>query len=57
VVRDVIARAEATGHAPPVVWTQLGVSSDAARRRAEEAGVPYVENRCLKVDHARLLHA
>ncbi len=56
VVRDAVARAKATGRTP-VVWTQLGVSSPEAKRLAAEAGLPYVANRCLKVDHARLLRA
>ena len=53
VVDDVAARAEATGQRP-IVWTQLGVHSEAAERAAAEAGLPYVANRCLMVDHAQL---
>jgi uncharacterized protein len=37
------------------LWLQLGIRSDEARAIAEEAGLAYVEDRCLKVDHARLL--
>jgi predicted CoA-binding protein len=53
VVRDAMRRQERTGRAP-VVWTQLGVSSAEAKALAEDAGLPYVENRCTKVEHARL---
>ena len=53
VVNDVAARAGETGQRP-VVWTQLGVHSEAAEQAAEEAGLPYVANRCLMVDHAAL---
>ena len=53
VVQDAIDRAERTGQTPPV-WTQLGVSSDAAEALAKEHGVPYVANRCLMVDHAAM---
>ena len=56
VVDDVAARVEATGQRP-VVWTQLGVHSDAAEQAAAEAGLPYVANRCLMVDHAALARA
>ena len=35
------------------VWLQLGISSDEARRIAEEAGLDYVENRCIAVEMAR----
>ena len=53
VVRDAADRAERTGQ-KPVVWTQIGVHSDEAEALAEEAGLPYVRNRCLMVDHAAL---
>jgi predicted CoA-binding protein len=38
-----------------VVWLQLGIRSDEARAIAEQAGLAYVEDACLKVEHARLL--
>jgi len=56
VVNDVAERAGETGQRP-VVWTQLGVHSEAAERAAEEAGLPYIANRCLMVDHAALTRA
>ena len=37
------------------LWLQLGIRSPEARAVAEAAGLRYVEDRCLKVDHARLL--
>ena len=51
VVRDAAARAARTGRRP-LVWTQIGVHSQAAERAAAEAGLPYVADRCLMVDHA-----
>ena len=53
VVRDAADRAERTGRRP-VVWTQIGVHSDEAAALAEAAGLPYVRDRCLMVDHAAL---
>ncbi len=38
-----------------VVWTQLGIRDDAAADRAESAGKRVVQDRCLKVEHQRLL--
>jgi predicted CoA-binding protein len=38
-----------------VVWTQLGVRDDAAADRVEASGRRVVQDRCLKVDHRRLL--
>ena len=36
-----------------VLWMQLGVQSDEARRRAEAAGLEVVEDRCVKIEHGR----
>lgn len=53
-VEDICRRVEQTGERP-VVWTQLGVSSREARGRAGEEDLTYVENRCLMVEHRRML--
>jgi hypothetical protein len=53
-VRDALRRIEQTGERP-VIWTQRGVSSDEARQLAEEAGLPYVKDRCIMVEHSRLV--
>jgi predicted CoA-binding protein len=46
---------EAVAVGAGAVWLQLGIRSAEARVVAEEAGLRYVEDRCLKVEHARLL--
>ena len=38
---------------PRLVWLQLGVRHSDVRRRLEDRGIPVVEDRCIKVDHAR----
>ena len=40
----------------PSLWMQIGVRHDAATARAEAAGIAVVMNRCISVEHARLLH-
>jgi uncharacterized protein len=40
-----------------VIWMQVGIVNDQAARRAEEAGLKVVMNRCLKIDYARLMGA
>ncbi len=53
IVEEAIARRERTGQ-NPVIWTQIGVSSFEAEQRADEAGIPYVRNRCTLVEHSQL---
>jgi predicted CoA-binding protein len=38
-----------------VVWMQLGIEDDEAAARAEDAGRSVVQDRCLKVEHQRLV--
>ena len=54
VVADVIDRHESRGDAG-AVWLQLGIESDEAAELAEEAGLDFVQDRCIKVEHDRLI--
>jgi predicted CoA-binding protein len=36
------------------LWLQLGVANEAAAQRARSAGLDVVQNRCVKIEHARL---
>ena len=40
---------------PQAVWLQLGISNHEAANIAERAGIDFVQDRCIKVEHARLL--
>ncbi len=51
VVHDTIA----TGAA--ILWTQLGVVDEGALHRAIANGIGVVSDRCIKVEHARLIGA
>ncbi len=53
VVDEVIKWKKETGQNPDI-WTQLDVSSPQAELKAEEAGVPYIRNRCIMVELDRL---
>lgn len=37
-----------------VVWMQIGIVHEEAARRAREAGLEVVMNRCMKIEYARL---
>jgi predicted CoA-binding protein len=40
---------------PRAVWLQLGIRDDASAERLAAAGIQVVQDRCLMVDHRRLL--
>lgn len=40
-----------------VIWLQLGIHDDDAVARAEAAGLSVVQDRCMKVEHQRLVAA
>ena len=42
---------------PKAIWLQLGIKNDEARRLVEQTDVGYVEDKCVKQEHARLLGA
>ena len=49
---DIARQAVAAG--ATALWLQLHIASEEARRIAEDAGLLYVENRCLIVEQRRL---
>lgn len=40
---------------PKAIWMQLGLRDEAAAAKAEAAGVMVVMDRCIRVDHARVM--
>lgn len=49
-VDEIVRWSEKTGQ-KPLIWTQLDVSTEESKMKAEENGFKYVENRCLMVEH------
>ena len=50
-IPGVVAQAIEVG--AKVVWFQLGLRHDEAARQARDAGLQVVQDRCLKIEHAR----
>ena len=50
----IVDEAIAVQSPPRLIWLQLGVVDDAARARAQAAGIPCVMDRCLMVEHRTL---
>ena len=49
-----LARA-AVAKGAKVFWMQLGLRNDEAAKIANDAGLDVVQNRCVKIEHARLM--
>ena len=41
---------------PDAVWLQLGIAHDEFAAKLVEAGIDVVQDRCIKVEYARLCH-
>lgn len=46
---------EAVEAGATVLWLQLGIVNDEARRIAEAGGLRYVEDKCTHIEHLRLI--
>lgn len=44
----------AIAHKAKAIWFQLGVVNEAAIRKALDAGMEVIVDRCIKIEHARL---
>src|SRR5712671_4900578 len=44
---------EAIAIGAKVLWLQLGIRNDEAAKKAQEAGLTVVQDRCMKIEHAR----
>lgn len=47
--------AEAIKVGAKALWVQLGIRSDEAAQKAHDANLLYVQDRCIKVEHLRLM--
>jgi len=54
IVDETIERTESAGDVE-AVWLQLGIHDEEAVEKAEDAGLTVVEDRCMKVEHQRLV--
>ena len=54
IVDETIERKQSAGDVE-AVWLQLGIRDDEAANQAEDAGLAVVQDRCMKVEHQRLV--
>ncbi|MCE7744178.1 MAG: CoA-binding protein [Candidatus Heimdallarchaeota archaeon] len=47
---------EAVKLKPELIWLQLGIVNEKAKEIAEKNGIPFVMDKCLKIEHMRLFH-
>lgn len=50
---DVVRDALAMPHRPRAIWLQSGIVSPEAQRLATDAGLDFVQDRCVMVEHRR----
>jgi uncharacterized protein len=46
---------EAIAVGAPAIWLQVGIRNHGAAERAQEAGIKIVMDRCISVEHSRLM--
>ncbi|MEE9375718.1 MAG: CoA-binding protein [Rhizobiaceae bacterium] len=51
---QIVKEIMAMGTLPKVVWLQLGIRDDAIANALEMAGITVIQNRCPKIEYARL---
>ncbi|MCK5298808.1 MAG: CoA-binding protein [Candidatus Heimdallarchaeota archaeon] len=47
---------EAVKLKPKLIWLQLGIVNEKAKEIAEKNGIPFVMDKCMKIEHMRLFH-
>ena len=53
-VGSIVDEAIALDPRPRLIWLQLGVVDHAAEDRAAAAGIPFIMDHCLAIEHSRL---
>jgi len=48
--------AEAVKLKPKLIWLQLGITNEEAKKIADDNGIPIVMDKCRKIEHMRLFH-
>lgn len=54
IAKEAVELKKSTGK-PLVLWMQLGIENMEARKIAEAAGMTVVENKCIKIEHERVI--
>lgn len=54
IVKEAVERKNAKGDIK-LIWLQLGLQNAEAKKLAEENGIEYIENKCIYVEHKKVL--
>ena len=54
IVKDAVARRKARGDIR-AIWLQQGITSEEGKKLAEEAGIKFVQDRCMYTEYMRLM--
>lgn len=54
IVKEAIERKKAKGDIR-LIWLQLGLKNEKAKKLAEENGIQYIEDKCIYIEHKKVL--
>lgn len=54
-VTEIVKEATALKKKPKLIWMQLGIENKEAKELAEKNGIEVIQNRCIKIEHQKLV--
>lgn len=54
-VLGIVKEAVEMQNKPRVIWAQLGIVNDEAKKLAEENGIAFVQDKCIRTEHQKII--